>query len=220
MKSTLKKQLAHVLWIGGATDSGKSSVARTLARRHGFPVYHYDKDDAKQIQNLADVIPQVRQFLNASMEERWVHPTPRILFDHLLIVFSHRFHLVVENLLNLPRDKPLIVEGFGLLPELLHPVLSSYYQALWFVSTEKFKWESMVKRGKPSFASSLSDPEKARMNIFTRDMMLADYYRKQAALYEYTLYEIDGSKTIEEVTDLAETHFAEYLTALALRTHL
>jgi hypothetical protein len=111
----------------------------------------------------------------------------------------------------------LIVEGFGLLPELLHPILSSDHQAIWFVPTEKFKWESMTRRGKPSFGSSLSDPEKARMNLFTRDMMLADYYRKQAPYYGYTLYEIDGSLSAEEMTDLADTHFARHLSMLPQR---
>ncbi|NTU54924.1 MAG: hypothetical protein HGA79_01600 [Anaerolineales bacterium] len=217
MTSELKKQLAHILWIGGATDSGKSTVARNLAHRHGLSVYHYDKDDARQIENLANTVPEVRQFLKASLEERWIHPTPKMMFDHLLLVFPHRFHLVVETLLEMPKGRSLIVEGFGLLPELLHPILSSDHQAIWFVPTEKFKWESMTRRGKPSFGSSLSDPEKARMNLFTRDMMLADYYRKQAPYYGYTLYEIDGSLSAEEMTDLADTHFARHLSMLPQR---
>ena len=178
MMSELKKQLAHILWIGGATDSGKSTVAQNLAQRYGISICHYDKDDARQIEKLANTIPQVRQFLEASLEERWIHPTPRMMFDHLLIVFQHRFQLVLESLLEMPNNKPLIVEGFGLLPELLHPVLSSNHQAIWFVPTGNLKWESMIRRGKPSFGSSLSNPEKARMNLFARDMILADYYRK------------------------------------------
>jgi hypothetical protein len=35
--------LARVLWIGGATDAGKTSVARALAARHGWQSYHYDR---------------------------------------------------------------------------------------------------------------------------------------------------------------------------------
>jgi 2-phosphoglycerate kinase len=208
----LNKQLAHILWIGGATDSGKSTVAHNLAQRYGIFVYHYDKVDNEQMEKLAKTIPEVHQFFNASMEERWIHPTPKMMFDFLLILFPHRFQLVIESLLEMPKDKPIIVEGFGLLPELVHPLLSNHHQAIWFVPTEKFKWESMTRRGKPSFASSLTNPEQARINLFTRDMMLADYYRKQVLSSGYTLCEIDGSQSADEVTDLVEFHFAKYLT--------
>lgn len=37
--------LEHVLWIGGATDSGKTSVARALAQTYGLQEYHYDLFD-------------------------------------------------------------------------------------------------------------------------------------------------------------------------------
>jgi adenylylsulfate kinase-like enzyme len=30
----LKRAFAHVLWLGGASDAGKSTVARLLAERH------------------------------------------------------------------------------------------------------------------------------------------------------------------------------------------
>ena len=50
------------------------------------------------------------------------------------------------------------------------------------------------------------------MNLFTRDMMLADHYRKQVPYYGYTLCEVDGSLSANEMTDLTSAHFASYLT--------
>ncbi|NTV36148.1 MAG: cytidylate kinase-like family protein, partial [Anaerolineaceae bacterium] len=175
----MKERLKHILWIGGATDSGKSTVAQKLADRHKLSVFHYDKEDDKQVERLSQTVPEFQKFLASSMEDRWVNTTPKEMFDFLLLTFPHRFALVVENLLLQPQGRPIIVEGFGLLPELVQPVLSSPYQAIWFVPTEEFKWESMTRRGKPSFASTLSDPDKARMNVFTRDTLLANYYRKE-----------------------------------------
>jgi hypothetical protein len=133
------------------------------------------------------------------------------MLDFLLFSFSFRFPLVINDLLGLPGDRPMIAEGFGFLPELVHPVLSSRYQAIWFVPTENFKWESMARRGKPSFAKLTTDPEKAKMNLFARDMLLADQYRKQVSVYAYTLYEVDGSVSIEEMTTLVDDHFDKYL---------
>lgn len=215
MNKEIKRQLSHILWIGGATDSGKSTIAENLASRWEASVYHYDRHDAEQMEKLAKTLPEIDGFLGASMEERWIQPTPGAMFDFLLSTFPHRFELVIESLLEMPRDKIILVEGFGLLPELVDPVLSDPCQAIWLVPTETFKWESMIRRGKPSFASTLSDPEKARLNLFARDMLLAEYYRRQAGSHGHTLLEVDGSRPAGEMTDLVEDHFAKYLARLA-----
>lgn len=214
MRPVLKELLTHTLWIVGATDSGKSTVAQNLADRHGLFVYHYDKEDAAQVERLAKSLPKVREFLEASLEERWVYPSPKSMFDLLLLEFPHRFPLVIESLLELPRDKPIIVEGFGLLPDLVQSILSSPYQAIWFIPTDKFKWESMVRRGKPSFATTLSDPEKAKKNLLTRDTMPADFYCNEVPSIGLTLHEIDGTCSAEEIIDMVEEHFAKFNTAL------
>ena len=213
----VKEQLAHILWIGGATDSGKSTVAGMLAEQWNIPVYHFDRADARQSDTLARSVPEVAQFLQASLEERWIQPTPEMMFEYLLLTFPYRFRLVIEDLLDMPHDQPVIVEGFGLLPELVHPVLSSSNQGIWFVPTDAFKWNSVVHRNKPSFASQVSDPQKARMNLVARDKMLADYYRQQVASYGYRLLEIDGSHSVEEITHLVEIHFSKYMPTILSR---
>lgn len=206
-----KEQFLRVLWIGGATDTGKSTIAQNLADRLGMSVYHYDKTDVQHLEKLTFTISEIRKFMDASLDERWVYPKPEAMFAFLLLSFSHRFPLVLEDLIAYPDDRPIIVEGFGLLPELVCPLLSSPYQAAWLVSTESFKWDSMTRRGKPSFAKATSDPEKAKMKLFARDMLLTNYYRKQAPAYGCTLYEVDGSRSVEEMTILVNDHFANYL---------
>lgn len=206
----LKNRLAHVMWLGGATDTGKSTIAQNLASRYGIHVYHYDKTDVEHHDKLARTVLEVRQFLDASLDERWVHPEPEDLLARSLKSFSYRFPLVIEDLLALPGDKLIIAEGFGLLPELVHLVLSSYYQAIWLVPTETFKLDSMERRGKPAFGNLTSNPEKAKTNLFTRDMMLVEYYRKQVLAFGYTLVEVDGSRSAEEMTNIIDAHFAKY----------
>jgi 2-phosphoglycerate kinase len=214
MIAELKKQLAHILWIGGATDTGKSTIAQNLAARQEMYIYHYDRTDEEHHTKLAKTVPEIQKFIEASLDERWVVPEPRALFERSLFSFHQRFSLVIEDLIALPNDKPIIAEGFGLLPELVHPILSSYYQAVWLVPTESFKRNSMERRGKPSFGKLTSNPERAKANLLTRDLMLADYYRKQVSSYGYTLHEVDGSRTAEQMTDLVEAHLAEYLQTL------
>ena len=39
----LQRALAHVLWIGGPPDAGKTTVAQLLAEKHGLQAYHFDR---------------------------------------------------------------------------------------------------------------------------------------------------------------------------------
>src|SRR5260370_27920347 len=36
------QRLQHIRWIGGGSGGGKSTVARLLAEKHGFRLYHCD----------------------------------------------------------------------------------------------------------------------------------------------------------------------------------
>ena len=184
----MQRAFFRVLWIGGATDSGKTTTARILAERHGLPIYHYDKHDLAHHEKLAKTYPAYRDFLAASLDDRWVHPEPDELFRRSLQSFHDRFPLVLEDLVSLPLERGIIVEGFGLLPELLTPILFYPHQALWLTPTESFKRDSMTRRGKPSFGSQVSDHERAKNNLLARDLLLAEHIKSQVLQYDYTLY--------------------------------
>ena len=55
----LRKRLTHVFWIGGATDTGKSTVAQNLADRYGMYVYHYDKTNSEHHEKMAKTISEI-----------------------------------------------------------------------------------------------------------------------------------------------------------------
>jgi hypothetical protein len=203
----LRQALSHVLWIGGATDTGKTTIAQIIAGRGGLQLYHYDRHDLPQMERLAQRLPRYRAFLEASLDERWVHPEPRDLLRFLFGSFRDRFPLVVEDLLGLPKEPMILAEGFGLTPELLHPVLSSKRQAVWLVPTSEFKRASMERRDKPSFKHKVSDSERATRNVFERDMLLAEEVRAQAESLGLTVYEVDGARSAEEMATLIERHF-------------
>jgi len=203
--------LAHVLWIGGATDAGKSTVADMLAERHGLQVYHYDRRDLAHHEQLAATSAVYRAWLDASLDERWVYPEPQQMFESTLRSFRDRFPLLIEDLLAFPREKCVVAEGFGLLPEYVAPLVASRSQALWLLPTDEFKRASMTRRGKPSFAARVSDPERARANLYARDMLLAAYIREQVLQYGCTMYAVDGVRSIEETVALVENQFAPFL---------
>jgi hypothetical protein len=216
MVHNLKEALSRVVWLGGATDSGKTTAAEKLAKRHGWRTYHYDKYDRPHHEMLARNPDVHLPFIDNTLDERWVKPTPEDLLKWSLRSFQLRLPLVVEDLLALSPKQVIIAEGFGLLPELIAPFLSHQHQAIWFVPTKAFKQASFGRRGKPSFAAKTSDPEKARMNLFNRDALLADFIRVQVMEHSYQLHEVDGSLSYEETTNLLDAHFSLYLTREAM----
>jgi hypothetical protein len=186
-------------------------VSQTIAEQYGFQLYNYDQHDLPQIERLAQTFPRYRAFLSASLDERWVRPEPEELLQWHMQAFRDRFPLVMEDLLGLPGEPMVVAEGFGLTPGLLSPVLSSKRQAVWLVPTERFKWASGKRRSKPSFRDKVSDPERATRNVFRRDMLLAERVKAQAQSRGLTVYQIDGSRSVEEIATLVEQHFDPFL---------
>ena len=211
MDQELRQALSHVLWIGGATDTGKTTISQIVAERHRLQIYHYDRYDQLQLERLAQTLPRYRAFLDASLEERWILPEPEELLQFVLQSFQDKFPLVLKSLLDFPKKPMIVAEGFGFTPELLFPILSSVRQAIWLVPSEDFKWASMERRNKPSFKDKVSDPERATRNVFVRDMLLAKQVSVQAESCGLTVYEIDGTRSAEDMATLVEQHFEPFL---------
>ncbi|MEM8859802.1 MAG: hypothetical protein AAGD96_15855 [Chloroflexota bacterium] len=207
---TRKDRYSHVLWIGGATDCGKTTVAAALAERLGFQVYHYDHFDVGHHDILAQTDEKIRESLASGIEERWVQQTPEKLVGRFLRAAKLRFPLVLNDFAELDSSKPVVAEGFGFLPKLIDPLISANEQAIFLVPSEKFKRESFERRGKPSWKMKISDPERGWHNLFTRDMMIADIYRKEVPNHGYQMIEVD-SQSPAEMVDLLEKHFKKYL---------
>ncbi|MEM9776266.1 MAG: hypothetical protein AAF902_16940 [Chloroflexota bacterium] len=148
---TQKDQYAHVLWIGGATDCGKTTAAASLAERLNFQVYHYDRFDVGHHDILAQTDEKIRHSLASGLEARWVQQTPEKLVGRFLRAAKLRFPLVLDDFAQFDSSKPIIAEGFRFLPELIHPLISMNEQVIFLVPSEKFKRESFERRGKPSF---------------------------------------------------------------------
>lgn len=214
-KVDLKSVLAHVLWIGGATDSVKTSVARALAEKYGLQAYHYDRYDREEPPGhwaRADPVRQPYMYatLTRDRDWMWVHTTPEELVERWLRTTPERFELTLEDLLALPATPPILAEGYGLTPELVRPLLSSTRQAIWLVSTEEFKRASYERRGKQA-GKNTSDPERARRNHYGRDLLLAEHFRRRVEELGLAVVEIDGRRSLAEVVSVVEAHFGPLL---------
>ena len=210
--SQLKAALSHVLWLGGGTDAGKTTVAQMLTEKRGWQLYEFDKSEPAHIKRLlAEGSEYYGAFMAMSEEERWILRSPEEMAEGTIGGWSERVHLVFEELQVTPQNNIILAEGPGFFPEMIEPVLSSPFQAVWLVPTEEFKWYSMKQRDKFRRRQQMNDPEKAINNHFGRDMLMTAHTIEQAERLGLTAITIDGSLPAESVAELVEVHFGRYL---------
>ncbi|OLC21058.1 MAG: hypothetical protein AUH33_02560 [Chloroflexi bacterium 13_1_40CM_68_21] len=205
----LRARLRNVLWIGGGTGAGKSSVAIVLAERHGLTRYNYDWHDARDHteRTHADRHPHRAAFLAMTLDERWLLRAPREIADETIDMFGERFEMVIEDLLAMPEYPPVIADGFGLLPELVCPIIESPRQAMFLLPTPAFRMVALERRGWGSVEET-SDPGRARENRLARDALLTDHIRGRAAALGLAAIDLDGSRSLADVAGTVEQHFA------------
>jgi hypothetical protein len=210
--STLHRSLAHVFWIGGPSDAGKTTVARLLVQRRRWQWYPCDLHEHNHLIARPDPVlhPAIYQALGRSMDESWVYPTPQQLFEHVLATNDERFPMICDDLRLMPLRPPVLAEGPRLFPKLVVPMLTSLYQAIWLLPTDSFIRASQEQRDKPSMRFESSDPERFRANFLERDCLLADYIRREVAQLGLPYIEIDGQRRVEEIADAIQSHFASY----------
>lgn len=209
---------AHVLWIGGASDAGKTTVARLLAQRHRWQSYPCDVHEHNHLIARADPQrhPAIYAEFQKSAEERWIQPTAEQLFRGVLETNDERFPMILDDLRAMPARPMILVEGPRLFPKLVEPLLTSPHQAIWLLPSLDFARASVARRDKPQGRFKTSDPERYRDNFLRRDALLAEYIRREVTARGLTMIQVDGSLSPDEVADQIDAHFAPYLALRAV----
>lgn len=132
----VRARLRHVRWIGGGSGAGKSTIARRLADRHGLRLYSTDDAMSDHVGRCTpEEAPFLQEFLVMGMDERWADRSPETMLKTFHWFEGEGFHLIVEDLLRLPEQPGVVVEGFRLLPHLVAPYLTHADQAVWLLPT-------------------------------------------------------------------------------------
>jgi len=193
--AALRERLRHVYWIGGGSGAGKSTIARRIADQHGLRVYATDEvmaDHARR--STHEDSPLLRRFMDMDMDARWVNRPPNVMLETFHWFQGEGFFMIIEDLLRLPREPSVIVEGFRLLPRLVKPLLSIPTRAVWLLPTADFRQAVFDSRGGSSweFLAKTTDPERALRNLLERDRMFTDILREQTAALGLAAVEIDA----------------------------
>lgn len=214
-QQALRAALAHVLWIGGGTGAGKSSIAAALAETYGLRHYAYDRAEPLQIQRMRpQQQPHFLAFLAMTLDERWLLRSSEAMAETTLATQEERFALTVEDLLALPADQGIIAEGFGLRPDLVHPLLTDPRKAIWLVPTPAFRRAALAQRqGLWSLPNQTSDPERALHNRLERDRLLGEHSLAAARERGLSVLLVDGERDLAAMAALVEQAFAPFLHA-------
>jgi hypothetical protein len=210
----LRARLAHVLWIGGGPQAGKTTLSRLLAGKWDLKIYNLDWHAVREHAGRPGTA--VETFQRLSMDERWAVPSANELLERSITIWQDGFALVVEDLLALPRSRTIVAEGPGAFPWCVAPLLSSLRQAIFLVPTPERREVVATHRwgsGQLERFPGIVDRERALTNIRARDVLLDARIVSSCAELCLRCERLDGSLDLDDSLALVEDHFREHLPA-------
>jgi hypothetical protein len=208
----VRDRLAHVLWIGGGPQAGKTTLSRLLAGKWDLKIYNLDWHAVREHDRRpSDLIASFRRL---SMDERWVLPSPLELLTRSTAMWEDGFDLVVEDLLALPRSRTIVAEGPGAFPWCVAPMISSPRQAIFLVPTPERREIVAARRwgaGQVERFPGIVERERALANVAARDVLLDARIRASCAELGLRCEVVDGSRDLDASLALLEEHFRDQL---------
>jgi hypothetical protein len=208
--ASLRARLSHVYWIGGASGAGKSAIARRIAARQGLRMYSTDdamRDHASRCP--PEDCPYLRAFQAMDFDERWLNRSPQTMLETFHWFRGEGFHLIVEDLLRLPREPSVVAEGFRLLPIFVKPLLAMPQRAIWLLPTPEFRLAALRSRGSLwEIAGKTSDPERALRNLLERDRMFTERLAGETAQLDLRSIEVDIAVSEDDSAERVTEAFA------------
>lgn len=199
--ATIAERLAHVRWIAGGTGAGKSTVSAMLGQRYGVPVFHGDPHEPGWIARSGPQHPNLYALARLPPGSFWVGRTPRQAFRSTPSVHGETLAHLVEDILALPYEGPLIVDYFGMLPDHLMPFLTSPAHAVFLLPTPEFRARVMHER---HAATGCPDILAKRL---VRDGMWDRKLRRQAARRGMKILTTDGTLPAADMAEQVAAHF-------------
>ena len=208
----MRARLAHVLWIGGGPQAGKTTLSRLLAGKWDLKIYNLDWHAVRDHDRRDGAASAA--FARLSMDERWVVPSPMELLERSIAVWEEGFALVLEDLLALPRSRTIVAEGPGAFPWCVAPLLGSPRQSIFLVPTPERRDIVASRRwglGQRERFPGIVERQRALLNVGARDVLLDARIVSSCAELGLRSERFDGSLALDDSVALLEDHFREHL---------
>lgn len=205
-RSAPTHDLADVVWIGGGSGAGKSTIARRLADRHGLRLYSTDDVMGDHADRCAsEDCPYLDAFRRMDMDERWVSRSPETMLETFHWFRGEGFELILEDLQRFGSRERVIVEGFRLLPDRVAAQPGTRYRSVWLVPTPAFRRSAFERRGTLwAIAGRTTDPERALANLLERDRLFTERLRRDGERLGVSMIDVDGSIDEDALTSRVE----------------
>lgn len=194
------ESLGHVLWIGGAPGSGKTTVATALARRYGLRRYNADahtwshRDRAIAAGNRAAI-----RWEEMTIAER-LEASPEEALE--LNIHWERGPMIVDDVRELPASPLIVAEGTTVLPDIVSGGIADRSRALWLLPTLEFQRARLNERDVPA------EVRRHRDRTF---LHMAKVIADRAQEHDVPVLTVDGSHGVEETIAAVERHFRDAL---------
>ena len=195
-------------WIGGSPCSGKSTIAEQLASSYGLLAYYCDERfPTHQRQADPHLEPALHSLSTLSWDEIWMRPIEDQV-ENVFRVFREEFGMILEDIHSISGDRPLLVEGAALLPELVVGLLEDPKQAVWVVPSPAFQRRHYEKREwVQGILEQCRDPQTAFDNWMERDARFAERVAAQAKSLGLEVIYVDGMLGVDEVAAMVARLF-------------
>lgn len=197
-----------IYWLGGSTCAGKTTISNILSEKYGFIVYHCDEYLAKHIEKSnAQEHPNLNQVSKISWNDILSMKVEEYL-KWTIGLFKEEFKMILEDLYKFSDGSPILVEGVGLLPELINNEISDINHAIWIVADELFyKRHQMERKELFERIKECSNPDQALENYINYDLAMGRYIMNDAKRFGLSAIQIGDDCEIMKKVETISSYF-------------
>lgn len=204
----IKKILATAYFIGGSPCSGKSSIAGVLAEKCNLSYYNIDSYSEQHVkQSNPEKQPVMYNFSTLTWDEIWMRSINEQV-DEEFEFYRERFPMILSDLITFDADKPVILEGAALLPELINKLNIDKRRVIYMVPSKEFQVKYYSEREfKNAILAQCKYPDQAFTNWMERDHRFGKQVVHDAKKLGMRVIHVEGKRSLEENYELVKEHF-------------
>lgn len=174
-----------------------------MVDRYGLRLYPTDDVMSDHVGRCRpDDAPLLREFAAMEMDERWVTRSPETMLETFHWFQGEGFPHIIDDLLHLPAEPGVVVEGFRLLPRLVMPYLAARDQAVWLIPTPGFRRAAFAGRGTLwDIPRRTVAPQRALHNLLERDRLFTERLQDEARRLGLRVIEVDTTMNEDDLTE-------------------